>query len=321
MLAACGGGQKTPVFTEDYVQQSPEFCEDSAYSYVAAQCAFGPRTMNSEAHEQCGTWIAEKFTSFGAEVTDQYADEKLGDGTKIRLRNIIASYNPDATARIMISSHWDSRPWADNEDDESLHQQPIDGANDGASGVGVMLEIARLLQADLTQHGDSALLNLNPNIGIDLICWDAEDAGLHDNNDSWCIGSQHWSGNHHKEGYTAKYGILLDMVGGNNTVFNKEGYSVRCAPDIVNRVWSMGHKLGYGKYFVYTPNNEIGFVTDDHVPVNRCGIPCIDILGNDADEGSFPTTWHTLSDNIQNINKQTLKAVGQTVLEIIYTEK
>lgn len=310
VLVACGGGNKQAATTAQYEQESPEFCADSAYAYVAAQCAYGPRTMNSAAHDSCGNWIAAKFESFGAVITNQYADGKLADGTPIKMRNIIASINPSATDRILISSHWDSRPWADNEADESLHQTPIDGANDGASGVGVMLEMARIIKA-------------NPgvvNLGVDFICWDAEDAGLHNDNASWCIGSQYWSGKHHVDGYTARYGILLDMVGGKGTLFNKEGYSVRYAPKVVDRVWAIGNSLGYGDYFCYTPDSEIGAVTDDHVQVNQGGIPCIDIIGNDPD-GGFPSTWHTVNDNIQNISKETLKAVGQTLLEVLWLEK
>lgn len=320
LLIACNSKSKQDTeAAQDYTQVSPVFCEDSAYSYVAAQCDFGPRTMNSEAHDLCGEWIASTFTSFGATITDQYADVTLGDGTKTRMRNIIASYNPDATERVIVSSHWDSRPWADEEEDEALHNNAIDGANDGASGVGIMLEMARLLHADLNAKGDSSLLKLNPDYGIDFICWDAEDAGLHENNSSWCIGSQYWSGNHHKEGYTASYGILLDMVGGHNCVFRMEGYSMHFAKNIVARVWATGNRLGYGKYFVYPDNgSHLSFITDDHVQMNNCGIPSIDIIGNDSEGGSFPATWHTLNDNIKNISKETLKAVGQTVLETIW---
>ena len=305
----------TPVTTglsDDYTASSLTFCEDSAYAYIEKQCSYGPRTMNSQAHELCGNWIAEKFASFGLSVQSQYADGRLHDGTKIRMRNIIASYNPEAASRIIISGHWDSRPWADNDPDESLHNTAIDGANDGASSIGVMLELAR--QLALASLCDT--IN-KPTIGIDFICWDAEDAGTHGrfSSSTWCLGSQYWAHNRHTKDYTARFGINLDMVGSARTVFCKEVISMQYAPTIVEKVWSIAEKAGYGKYFIDMDGGE---VTDDHVPLCRSGIPCIDIIGVDMEQGSFPTTWHTVSDTPANIYRPTLKAVGQTMLEVIY---
>ena len=307
MLAGC---KEKKVEGTDYVSPAPAFCEDSAYAYVAEQCAFGPRVMNSAAHDSCGEYIAQKFKSFGAVVYDQYADSKLYDGTPIKMRNIIASYNPEASVRILIAGHWDSRQWADNDPDEANHNTPIDGANDGGSCIGVMLEIARQLQL----ANDSNQVK----IGVDLICWDAEDSGNGGSESSWCLGSQYWSGIRHIEGYTARYGINLDMVGGGNTVFYREQYSMSYAPTVVDKVWGAAQRIGYGKYFSY--DNEGGHITDDHLQLNRGGIPCIDVIGSDTETGGFPRTWHTLDDNIKHISKETLKAVGQTMLEVIWTE-
>ena len=307
MLAGC---KEKKVEGADYVSPAPAFCEDSAYTYVAEQCAYGPRVMNSAAHDSCGEYIAQKFKSFGAVVYDQYADSKLYDGTPIKMRNIIASYNPEASVRILIAGHWDSRQWADNDPDEANHNTPIDGANDGGSCIGVMLEIARQLQL----ANDSNQVK----IGVDLICWDAEDSGNGGSESSWCLGSQYWSGIRHIEGYTARYGINLDMVGGGNTVFYREQYSMSYAPTVVDKVWGAAQRIGYGKYFSY--ENEGGHITDDHLQVNRGGIPCIDVIGSDTETGGFPRTWHTLDDNIKHISKETLKAVGQTMLEVIWTE-
>ena len=310
LLAGCH--EKHPVDL-NYVSPAPSFCEDSAYQYVAEQCAFGPRVMNSAAHDSCGEYIAQKFRDFGMTVIDQYADSKLYDGTPIRMRNIIASYNPEARARILIAGHWDSRQWADNDPDEANHHTPIDGANDGGSSIGVMLEVARQLQ----QQSDSARVGL----GVDFICWDAEDSGESGggNGDSWCLGSQYWSGHQHLQGYRARYGINLDMVGGHNTVFYREQYSMKYAPAVVDKVWGAAQRIGYGKYFSY--DDDGSYITDDHLQVNRSGILCIDVIGCDTEGGGFPATWHTLDDNIKNINKETLKAVGQTLLEVIWTEQ
>lgn len=320
VAVACGGGKK-PVVVEPYEAQAPAFSEDSAYAYIAAQCQFGPRTMNSAAHDSCGNWIARKFAEFGMTVTNQYADAALFDGTPIHMRNIIASFRPEADIRIIISGHWDSRPWADNDDDEANHGKPIDGANDGASSVGVMLEMAR--QIFLSTQADTLATDvqpLSPGIGIDFICWDAEDSGQSGgtNGHTWCLGSQHWAGNRHREGYTARYGINLDMVGSARTVFYKEGESMRAAPTIVDRIWNIGQRLGYSNYF---KNEACGSMIDDHLFVNQGGIPCIDIIGADAEGDGFPATWHTIDDNLSHIHKPTLKAVGQTVLEAIWSEK
>ena len=294
---------------------APAFDADSAYSYVAHQCAFGPRTMNSAAHDSCGNYIAREMARHGAVVFDQYADLQLYDGTPIRSRNIIASFDTTNACRVLVCAHWDSRPWADHDSDKSNHNTAIDGANDGASGVGILLEIARQLQ------------QTPPPVGVDLVCFDAEDCGVPDwadydgdAGDTWCLGSQFWSRRVSASGYSARFGILLDMVGGENTVFCKEQLSMHFAPSIVDKVWSAGQRIGYAKYF----NNSVGGgVTDDHVPVNRqAGIPCIDIIGTNADKREgFPATWHTVNDNIQHIDRPTLKAVGQTVLEVIYSEK
>lgn len=317
MTVSCGssGNQKSDAETEEKEVDVPAFSADSAYAYTAAQCAFGPRVMNSEAHDKCGDYIAGKFKAFGADVISQNAELTRYDGLKLKARNIIASYNKDNPVRVMICGHWDSRPWADNDPNTDKQKMPIDGANDGASSIGVMLEMARQIQAKA------------PEIGIDFICFDAEDCGTpqwaekegEDNEATWCLGSQYWSANMHEEDYFARYGILLDMVGGRGSVFLKEGFSVQYASDVVNKVWDAAEKGGYGAYF---KNAGGGYVTDDHLPVNRiAGIPCIDVIGSDAENGGFLKTWHTVNDNMDNIDKGTLKAVGQTMMEVIYNEK
>lgn len=310
-LAACTGTQKND--TTPYTRQSPDFSVDSAYTYIAHQCAFGPRVVNSAAHDSCAAYIASRFSQYGATVINQDAEAMLYDGTKVGMRNIIASTNPTNPVRIIICSHWDSRPWADQDSDPSMHHTPIDGANDGASGVAVMLEAARQIQQKA------------PAVGVDFICFDAEDCGTPywDETDAptshtWCLGSQYWAAHHHTDGYTARYGILLDMVGGGNCIFEKEAYSMHYAPSLVDKVWSRAQRMGYADLF---RNDNTGAVTDDHVQVNQSGIPCIDIIARDKDVNSFCKTWHTQADNLQNINKTTLQAVGQTILEIIYTEQ
>lgn len=315
IISSCSGCKDSKPEPEatSYVSTAPDFNADSAFAFIQKQCAFGPRVMNSKAHDDCGDYIVRTFNQYADTVFEQTADLKLYDGTPIKIRNIIAAVNPDNSQRIMICAHWDSRPWADHDTDGSKHKTPIDGANDGASGVGVLLELARIFATT------------KPEMGVDLVCFDAEDAGVpewdssvEDSESSWCIGSQYWGGKHHIDGYAANYGILLDMVAGPNSVFYQEGFSVRYASALVDRIWAAANRLGYGQYFPY---ELAGFVTDDHMPVNRSGIPCADIIASDKAGGGFCSTWHTTDDNIQHIDINTLKAVGQTVTEMIFVDK
>ena len=296
-----------------------EFNADSAYTFCAAQCSFGPRTMNSEAHEQCAQWIQQKFEQYGYSVQLQKADLKGYDGTILKSTNIIARQKPTAngqqpTAKIFICAHWDSRPWADNDPDEANWRKPVMAANDGASGVAVMLELARQLQ-----QNDSARL------AVDFICFDAEDWGIPQwkeevDGDSWALGAQYWAASSLPQQGNYQYGILLDMVGGQGAKFYREYNSMHYARNIVERVWQAANTAGYGSIFPY---KDGGGVTDDHVPVNeKAGIPCIDIINYypDCEQSSFGPTWHTISDDMQHIDKNTLKAVGQTLVQLIYSE-
>ena len=290
----------------------PTFSADSAFAFCETQCQFGPRTMNSDAHERCGQWIARQFKAYGMEVTTQKANLIGYDGTTLRATNIIASYRPEAAERILVCAHWDSRPWADNDPDSLNWHKPVLAANDGASGVAVMLEIARLLKD--TQ--------LSSPIGIDFICFDAEDWGTEHQSDSWALGAQYWAKNIHKElnGKTYRYGILLDMVGGQGARFYQEGVSLLYAKNVVDRVWKAATTAGYSSMF---PQADGGTITDDHVPVNQAGIPCIDIIPcyPDCEQSNFGPTWHTISDDMEHIDPATLKAVGQTLLQVLFTEK
>ena len=300
----------------------PEFDADSAVAFCAQQCSFGPRTMNSEAHERCGEWIISKFNEYGCKVKTQKADLKGYDGTILRATNIMASFHPESKERIMLCAHWDSRPWADNDPDEANHKTPVMAANDGASGVAVMLEIARLLNEEQDSLNTPHLCN----IGIDFVCFDAEDWGTpqwaeyHGDGDPWALGAQFFAA-HLPEGYSARYAILLDMVGGEGAQFHKEGVSQMYAPDIVSKVWAAAKTVGYGGYF---PDSEGGSVTDDHVPLNQvANIRAIDIIPfyPDCKQSSFGPTWHTISDTMAHIDKNTLKAVGQTIIQVLYSEK
>lgn len=291
---------------------APVFNADSAYSYVAKQVEFGPRVPNSAAHKACGDYLIAELTRFGARLYVQEATLTAYNGDKLEARNIIASYHPDNAKRILLFAHWDTRPYADNETDPVKQRTPVDGADDGASGVGTLLEIARQLGQN------------DPGIGIDIIFFDAEDYGepvfdRANRQDTWCLGSQFWAKNPHVKNYRADFGILLDMVGHKDATFHKEGYSMQYAAPTVEKVWDVARELGYGRFFI---NAAEGYITDDHIYVKQGrGIPCIDIIYlNPENSHGFGAHWHTLNDTLENIDPETLKATGQTVLEVIYKQ-
>ena len=236
LFTACKG-QKTAVDNAPAIDSSRicsvKFSGDSAFRFVKDQCDFGPRVPNSEAAARCADYIERKFTEFGLKVTNQRTTITAWDQKKLQCRNIIAAYKPEQPERVVICAHYDSRPWADNDPDETKRNEPVMAANDGASGVAVMLEVARLID------------KVSPKVGVDFICFDLEDYGAPDwapaevqqRGDTWCLGSQYWSANPHVEGYNARYGILLDMVGGRGSTFSHEGFSLKYAQSIVVRLW------------------------------------------------------------------------------------
>jgi len=300
----------TPASPAVSTSDAPVFNADSAYAYVANQVDFGPRVPNTPAHKACGDYLIGELTRFGAKIFVQEANLVAYNGTILEARNIIGSYNPESKKRILLFAHWDSRPYADRDPDPANHNTPIDGADDGASGVGVLLEIAR-------QLGQKS-----PETGIDIIFFDAEDYGepafaRTQKEDTWCLGSQFWAKNPHIKNYRADFGILLDMVGSKDAFFPKEGYSMRYAAPIVEKIWSTARDLGYGRFF---SNVAGGYITDDHIYVHKGrGIPCIDIINlDDSNSHGFDSYWHTVNDTMEIIDRETLKAVGHTLLEVIY---
>ncbi len=294
------------------------FSDDSAFALVAAQVEMGPRTPGSQASRRCAAWIASRLRAAGADtVMLQQGSVLRYDGTTLPACNILGRFAPQASRRVLLVAHYDTRPWADMEPDAARRMEPIDGANDGASGVAVLLEIARCLG-----------LQQAP-VGVDILLVDAEDSGYgeltappgtRDNGDSWCLGTQMWTASAPYAGTASPaYAILLDMVGGQGARFHREQFSDAFAPRIVDRIWAEAAALGYADTFVNEPG---GAVIDDHVYLRRAGIPAVDIIESlNPATGSFPPTWHTSQDNIHNIDPATLGRVGRTVLSLIYNEK
>lgn len=310
MVSCTSPKTEEPSTTQQQVPKSiiptPSFNSDSAYQYIKEQVAFGPRVPGTKAHANCAKYLSEKLKSFGMDVIVQNAVTTTYDLKKFNMSNIIAQYNTQVRKRILLCGHWDTRPFADR--DSVNKDKPFDGANDGGSSVAVLMEIARQLSIS------------KPGIGVDIILFDLEDYGDFTGKakDSWCLGSQYWSQRLHRPDYYAQFGILLDMVGGKNAVFPKEGSSLTYASSIVNKVWSIAQQSGYSEYFIDAETRQ---TTDDHVYINElANIPCIDIVQWDVNKQDYMPCHHRHCDNLENIDPATLKIVGQVVLEVLFAE-
>ena len=304
--------QATVQATNEHISV-PSFNADSAYLYTAEQVAFGPRIPNTPTHKDCGNYLAGKLREFGAEVFEQETTLFLQDNFPIEIKNIIGSFQPENKNRILLFAHWDSRPYADHDPNPENWRKPIDGANDGAGACGVLLEIARQIGME------------NPKVGIDIILFDAEDWGKPNfpTNDKhhgdWCMGSEYWAKNPHIPNYSARFGILLDMVSAPDAQFYKEEASMYYAPNFVQKVWAAAKTAGFSHLFINRPGGQI---MDDHIPVNQYRrIPSLDIIQQDPGTPTgFGSYWHTLEDNMTNVSKETMLGVGQTILQVLYNE-
>ena len=300
-------GVSNPAKTEVY---APAFDADSAYAYVAQQVAFGPRVPNTPEHAACALWLASELKRHGAEVTVQEGRARAFDGTILNMKNIVGTFHPESRDRILLFAHWDTRPFADK--DTVRLREPIDGANDGASGVGVLLEIARQLGLEAAD------------VGVDIVFFDAEDYGrpewlpaMEDGYKTWCLGSQFWAANPHRIGYRARFGILLDMVGAGDAVFHQEGTSLRYAPHVVRKIWKRAADLGFGDRFNSSPTPP---TVDDNLFVSElAGIPSANIVDyrTQVRPMGYGPFHHTHADNMNVIDRETLAQVGATVLSVV----
>lgn len=293
--------------------KAPDFSADSAYAFTAKQVDFGYRIPESREHAACAAWLVSKLKSYTPDVEVQTGTMKMYNGKEITIKNIIAHFGKDKPNRMLLSAHWDSREWADQDSNKENWHKPVLGANDAGSGVGILLEIARQLKLKPIDMGITILLN------------DAEDQGTPEfdqeqfgsNNESWCLGTQYFADHLDKSKPMYAQGINLDMVGGKYARFLMEEESRRANSTLLDRTWKIGMELGYSDYFIY---NYTSGIIDDHVYLGRNGqIPTIDIIDKDDNRPKgFPFMWHTMHDDMSNIDKNTLKAVGQTVLTVLY---
>ena len=286
----------------------PSFDADSAYVLVARQVSMGPRTPGSAAQRLCASWMKGRLKTVCDTVYSQDVRVTGGDGKSLPCINLVGVINPAARNRILLLTHWDSRPWADQ--DTKDMDKPVMAADDAGSGVAVLMEVARQLKL----HG------LNPAEGVDILLEDVEDYGRSQwGEDSYCLGTQYWAKHTHVPGYKADFGILLDMVGARGAQFPLEGFSTAYAGDVQQKVWQAAGRAGFSSYFPFVAAVDI---TDDHLAVNKiAGIKTVDIINLTPDqEKPFAAHWHTHADDMPIIDKGTLKAVGQTLLQVLYEQ-
>lgn len=307
MICSCSSGGKnrteTPPEKDSLHISVPRFSPDSALAYVKRQVDFGPRVPNTQGHVACGDWLKIMLERQADQVIVQNPILTAFDGTRLNARNFFARFSPEKTNRVLLLAHWDCRPWADQDPDPNKHRQPVDGANDGASGVAVLLETARHLKMQ------------KPEVGIDILFVDAEDWGTENDEDSWALGAKYFVQNPPLTDYAPSHAILLDMVGGKDAIFPFEYFSQLSAPAILEAFHRAAGEAGFSSYF---PEEAGGAVTDDHLQLINVGIPAIDIIEYHSASG-FNPTWHTTSDTFENISPETLKAVGQSLLHYIYS--
>ncbi len=272
-----------------------EFKGDRAYQYLKEQCQFGPRNPGSYGHQALKKYLLDFFSAYTNLVKSQdFIWEDTTENLRLELSNIIVSFYPGEKKRVLLCAHWDTRPWADKDSDPANNFTPISGANDGASGVAVLMELASIIS------------KRKPRYGVDIVFFDAEDFGSDKHPDRWCLGSNYFSRNLGE--YKASFGILLDMVGDKDLQIYKEGYSNRYAKDIVELVWRKAEKLSISNF-----RPEIKhFVIDDHLFLIQAGIPCIDLIDFD-----YPY-WHTLQDTPDKCSPESLEKVGKVLLKVLY---
>jgi hypothetical protein len=290
LLAACqaragGGTAKGP----------REFSGQMAFTYIEQQMAFGPRIPNTPGHDKMGDWLAAQLRQRADTVIVQLFTPKTSKGVTLRLRNFFARFRPQASDRVLFLAHWDTRPKADKSANLGQQQLPVPGANDGASGVAVLLGVADALKARA------------PGIGVDLLFVDGEDYGDFNDSTETLLGARYFAA-HLPTGYTPLFAVLFDMVGDKDLQFLQEGFSMSKAPEVVQRVWQVANQLGYGQVFAPRAGEAL---IDDHVPLQQAGIHVIDVI-----DFTFPY-HHTTEDTIDKVSAESLQIVGDVAVALV----
>ena len=283
-------------FSNASCNEIPEFDEDRAFQDLLTQCDFGPRNPGSDGHRECGDWLIETLRDLTSDVVPQhFAYVSRARKDTMRLMNVIARFQSHLKDKIVIGAHWDTRPWADMDPNPDFRTTPILGANDGASGVAVLLELARLF----SQHP--------PPVSVELVFFDGEDSGIEGSMDEWALGSRYYGMN--LIGELPRWGVVVDIVGEIDAVYSVEIQSQELAPRLVRALWGLAEKL---QIYNFDPNPGPA-VWDDHIMLNRYGIPSVDIIDFDYQY------WHTLEDTPDKCSPQSLDNVGTVLVHWIYS--
>ncbi len=302
LAVACGGGDKTPA-----PSAATPFNGDSALSYARQNVAFGPRIPGSDAHRKAGDWITARLRAKADTVIEQTWTHTTAKGQKLPLRNILARFRPNEKNRVLYITHWDTRPVADADAVPANRGKPFDGANDGASGVGLFLALA------------DELKKTPPNVGVDLLLVDGEDWGEFGPPDvDVLIGSEYFAAHLPEPGYKPLFGVLFDMIGDKELLINQEVNSINAAPEVVQRVWAQAKELGYESTFSPSPGYT---VTDDHIPLIKAGLRVIDVIDLDYPNveavRAGQSYHHATGDTMDKISARSLKIVGDVALALV----
>lgn len=295
---ACGGagGDARPEAQAATAAAPAEFDAGAAMGYLRAQLDFGPRVPGSAAHRRAGDWLVREFGARADTVLVQAWTHVTADGRRLPMRNVVARFNPRAARRVLYVAHWDSRPRAEKSTRPEDRDKPIPGANDGASGVAMLLALA------------DALKERPAAVGVDLLLVDGEDWGDFDTLTDVLIGARWFAGHFPDPGYAPEFAVVWDMIGKADARFLYESHSVRAAPEVVQRVWTTAQRLGHGAYF---PTREYGPITDDHLPLIEAGLKAIDVIDLDY------AYHHTLEDTEDKVSRATLQVVGDVALAVL----
>lgn len=311
VMANCSGAKGSNDNTEAAAEEQIvlNFSGERARKLVEKQVGFGPRIPGTTAHAATAKWLEEEMRGYGMKVTVQNAELTTFDKVKIPITNLYGQLNPEKEERVLVIAHWDTRPWADEDPDPAKREDPVPGADDGASGVAVALELARVLgkNKELKQ-------------GFDILLVDAEDWGTEGNDESWAMGTRYFTENLPDSVWKEpRAAIVVDMVGDRDATFRKEYFSMEAAPGLVRQIWSIANELGYGSIF---PDEPGGAVTDDHLPLIEMGIRAIDIVDYRTEpKQGFAPQWHTTEDTADKISAGTLEAVGRSLERFVISNQ
>ena len=285
-------------FGEGCCAEKPAFNPESAWKYLIAQCDFGPRNPGSDGHRKCGDFLVAELRKYAESVQEQpftFRDTRLKK--TYNMRNIIADFGTQDAPKIILCAHWDTRPWSDMDPNPANRGKPILGANDGASGVAALLEMARLFA------------EYSPPVPIRIIFFDGEDYGRANEIWDYLLGSKHFAQSADPAEY--KYAVLLDLIGDEDLEIKREYNSFQYCRELQDKIWKIARKVGSHQF-----SSRLTIpIIDDHLPLIEIGIPAVDIIDFEYQY------WHTQQDTPEHCRKESLEAVGKVLVELIYGEE